>query len=82
MKKKTNKILWITLFVVVFFMVVPCTITFQIFCRKHPEIYQPHTPQSIEEMITDMDSIFQMDVPVEDEALPTVEVIEDSSFVK
>ena len=57
MKKRTNKILWITLIVLALLVVVPFTVTFQVAAHRHPEMYQPAS-QVASKVLSQMDSLF------------------------
>ena len=84
MKKRTNKILWITLIVIALLVVVPFTVTFQVAAHKHPEMYQP-AAKSGKDVLSQMDSIFGNQVVNVDEVVVmdgddslAVEVIEET----
>ena len=84
MKKRTNKILWITLIVIALLVVVPFTVTFQVAAHKHPEMYQPAAKSGID-VLSQMDSIFGNQVVNVDEVVVmdgddslAVEVIEET----
>ena len=84
MKKWTNKILWITLIVIVLFIIVPFTVTFQVVAHRHPEMYQPAAKTAVD-VLSQMDSIFGNQVINVDEVIVmdgddslAVEVIEET----
>ncbi|MBQ9435518.1 MAG: hypothetical protein IJU33_05260 [Bacteroidales bacterium] len=84
MKKRTNKILWITLIVIALLVVVPFTVTFQVAAHRHPEMYQPASKVAAN-VLSQMDSIFGNQVVNVDEVVVmdgddslAVEVIEET----
>ncbi|MBO4481461.1 MAG: hypothetical protein J5719_02795 [Bacteroidales bacterium] len=84
MKKWTNKILWITLIVIVLLIIVPFTVTFQVAAHRHPEMYQPAAKTAVD-VLSQMDSIFGNQVINVDEVIVmdgddslAVEVIEET----